>query len=81
MNTVEIREPMWKNGGSVGIAERKIGKEGTIVKIVHKNKQGELTYPNTYKVSREKAFSCEVMYVGKNKTPLRIIPIRDMEVQ
>tara|TARA_Y100000114_G_scaffold156019_1_gene181726 strand:+ start:505 stop:756 length:252 start_codon:yes stop_codon:yes gene_type:complete len=80
MNIVKIRQHMWKNGGSVGIAERKLGKEGALIKIESKNKHGELHYPNTYKVTREQAMSAEIMYLGKSKTPVRIIPISEMQI-
>ena len=80
MNKVVIKTPMWKNGGSVGIADRQFSNSGVLVKIDYKDKYGQRIYPHTYKVSKQKADPCERMYVGKNNLPVRVIPIKDLEV-
>ena len=80
MNKVTIKTPMWKNGGSVGIADRQFSNSGVLVEIDYKDKYGQRIYPHTYKVSKQKADQCERMYVGKNNLPVRVIPIKDLEV-
>lgn len=78
MITITIQKPMWKNGGSVGVDERKFNKEGVLVKIAYKNKYGDKVYPHTYKFSKEKADNCEKMVLGR--TTLKVIPINEMEI-
>tara|TARA_R110000782_G_scaffold222961_1_gene309977 strand:+ start:75 stop:314 length:240 start_codon:yes stop_codon:yes gene_type:complete len=78
MITVKILKPLWKNGGSVGIDERKFNKEGVLVEIDYKDKYGQKIYPHTYKFSKEKAESAETM-IWK-KTTLKVIPIKEMEI-
>ena len=39
MNKVVIKTPMWKNGGSVGIADRQFSNSGVLVEIDYKDKQ------------------------------------------
>mgnify|MGYP003627877957 FL=1 len=78
MITVKILKPLWKNGGSVGIDERKFNKEGVLVEIDYKDKYGQKIYPHTYKFSKEKADSAEKM-IWK-KTTLKVIPIKEMEI-
>jgi len=51
-----------------------------LVEIDYKDKYGQRIYPHTYKVSKQKADQCERMYVGKNNLPVRVIPIKDLEV-
>lgn len=80
MKPIIIQTPMWKHGGSVGIADRNFTSSGVLVEIAYKDQYGNRIYPHTYKVSKEKANKCERMYVGKNNTPLRIIPINEMEI-
>ena len=80
MNKVVIKTPMWKNGGSVGIADRQFSNSGVLVEIDYKDKYGQRIYPHTYKVSKQKADQCERMYGGKNKLPVSVIPIKDLEV-
>ena len=80
MNKVVIKTPMWKNGGSVGIADRQFSNSGVLVEIDYKDKYGQRIYPHTYKVSKQKADQCERMYVGKNNLPVRLIQIKDLEV-
>ena len=80
MNKVVIKTPMWKNGGSVGIADRQFSNSGVLVEIDYKDKYGQRIYPHTYKVSKQKAEQCARMYVGKNNLPVRVIPIKDLEV-
>ena len=80
MNKVVINTPMWKNGGSVGIADRQFSNSGVLVEIDYKDKYGQRIYPHTYKVSKQKADQCERMYVGKNNLPVRVFPIKDLEV-
>ena len=80
MNKVVIKTPMWKNGGSVGIADRQFSISGVLVEIDYKDNYGQRIYPHTYKVSKQKADQCERMYVGKNNLPVRVIPIKDLEV-
>jgi len=80
MNKVIIKTPMWKNGGSVGIADRQFASDGVLVEIAYKDKYGQRIYPHTYKVSKQKADQCERMYVGKNNLPVRVIPINEMEI-
>ncbi len=80
MNKITIQTPMWKHGGSVGIADRNFTKQGVLIEIAYKDKYGNRLYPHTYKVTKEKADSCERMYVGKNNLALRVIPISEMEV-
>ena len=80
MNKVVIKTPMWKNGGSVEIADRQFSNSGVLVEIDYKDKYGQRIYPHTYKVSKQKADQCERMYVGKNNLPVRVIPIKDLEV-
>jgi len=67
MNKVIIKTPMWKNGGSVGIADRQFANSGVLVEIAYKDKYGQRIYPHTYKVSKQKA-------------PVRVIPINEMEI-
>ncbi len=69
---------MWKNGGSVGVDERKFNNEGVLVKIAYKNKYGDKVYPHTYKFSKEKADNCEKMVLGR--TTLKVITINEMEI-
>ena len=78
MITITIQKPMWKNGGSVGVDERKFNKEGVLVKIAYKNKYGDKVYPHTYKFSKEKADNCEKMVLGRST--LKVIPINEMEI-
>ena len=78
MITITIQKPMWKNGGSVGVDERKFDNEGVLVKIAYKNKYGDKVYPHTYKFSKEKADNCEKMVLGR--TTLKVIPINEMEI-
>jgi hypothetical protein len=80
MNKVTIQTPMWKHGGSVGVADRNFTNKGVLIEIAYKDKYGQRIYPHTYKVTKEKAEQCERMYVGKKNTPLRIIPINEMEI-
>ena len=80
MNKVVIKTPMWKNGGSVGIADRQFSNSCVLVEIDYKDKYGQRIDPHTYKVSKQKADQCERMYVGKNNLPVRVIPIKDLEV-
>lgn len=78
MITVKILKPLWKNGGSVGIDERKFNKEGVLVEIDYKDKYGQKIYPHTYKFSKEKADNAEKMFI--KKTTLKVIPIKEMEI-
>tara|TARA_R110000823_G_scaffold203569_1_gene334618 strand:+ start:368 stop:607 length:240 start_codon:yes stop_codon:yes gene_type:complete len=78
MITVKILKPLWKNGGSVGIDERKFNKEGVLVEIDYKDKYGQKIYPHTYKFSKEKAENAETMLW--KKTTLKVIPIKEMEI-
>ena len=64
MITVKILKPLWKNGGSVGIDERKFNKEGVLVEIDYKDKYGQKIYPHTYK----KAENAETMLWKKNNS-------------
>ena len=61
MKKVIIQKPLWKNGGSVGIDERKFDNEGVLVEVAYRNKYGDKIYPHTYKFSKEKADNCETM--------------------
>lgn len=62
MITVTIRKPLWKNGGSVGVDERKFDNEGVLVKIAYKNKYGDKVYPHTYKFSKTKQITAKKWY-------------------
>ena len=73
---IKIKEPIWKDL-SVGLSERKLTNP-TRVKILYRNKSRELEFPNTYKISRERALSYPAQIRRGNR--LRIIPIEDMEV-
>ena len=47
MNKVIIKSAMWKNGGSVGIAEKNFSDNGVLVEILDKDKYGNKRYPHT----------------------------------
>tara|TARA_E500000318_G_scaffold13870_1_gene13446 strand:- start:989 stop:1237 length:249 start_codon:yes stop_codon:yes gene_type:complete len=79
MNKIIIKSAMWKNGGSVGIAERNFTDKGVLVEILDKDKYGNKRYPHTYKISKENAMKCQSM-IAKNNTALRVIPISEMEI-
>lgn len=77
MNLITIKTPIW-NGRKVGLAEDKLGKYTTEVKITYKTKDGELLYPNSYVITTKdiKAFPVELV----KGVRLRIVPIENMDV-
>lgn len=75
-NVVEIRSPIWSSR-SIGIAEGKLGPV-TRVKITYRDRKGQLVYPHEYIIPKEKALRYPVQLT--RGTPLRIIPIADMEI-
>lgn len=75
----DIKVPIWKDGGKVGLATHKI-HEHNIVTISKKDKQGNLYHPNPYYISGKKARTYITEPVKSNPNiHLYIIPISDLE--
>ena len=51
MNKVIIKTPMWKNGGSVGIADRQFASDGVLVEIAYKGYQLLENVSNRFSIS------------------------------
>lgn len=77
MTRVVIKEPIWRNGGMVGISDRNLDTD-TEIEIIYKNMLGERLYPNVYHIERERALKYPIQ-IMKSGTVLRIIPIKDLE--
>ena len=76
---IRIKTPIWKDR-SVGIAEDKFNPFGTVTKIqiLYRKIDGTRLYPQTFFITKEKAFTYPVMVV--RGVTLRIIPIADLGV-
>ena len=77
MQTVKIKEPIWKLN-AVGIDQNIITDQGVFVSITYKQKDGSFKYPHSFYLSKQLADKCETMKI-KNTPTLRIIPIDEME--
>lgn len=77
MIKIEIREPIWKTR-SIGV-RADIIKEDLKIEILYKKADGQRLYPDIYTISKEKAKSYPIQYVGSN-VKLHIIPIEDLEI-
>ena len=76
MGYIEIKTPIWDKR-KVGIAEFRFSGGFCNVKILYKDKDGNLLHPGLFKISREKAMSYPTQIV-KGVT-LRIVPIQDLD--
>ena len=76
----DIKEPVWRDGGAVGIASRRL-VDGTSmdVTISYRDKQGNLVYPHTYRMACRKIrkYPTKTLYQG---IVLHVVPIADFEV-
>jgi len=77
MKKIEIKEPMWKNR-SVGMREN-IPKEGVEIRILHRQKDGKLTFPHVYHCSRSLALSSPKKYMLDGKI-LYMVKIEDLTI-
>ena len=75
---ISIQTPMWKNGGCVGIAQKKLKEEGpvTTVQILYKNRHNLRQFPGKYTIPTENVRRYPTMTV-RNGTILHIVPIGD----
>lgn len=74
-----IKTPVW-GGRKVGLATYKVGTHNEI-RIEHKNKEGELLYPQPLYISGERARMYPVQPVRSNpNVKLYVIPIEDLTV-
>jgi len=84
VNVIKIKTPIW-NGGNrcVGIAEYKLIGAGVYIDILYRNKTGEKTYPNRFRLDRSVAMECPVKTIrisSSRHLRLRIVPIDSMEI-
>lgn len=77
MESIKIREPLWKNR-SIGVAEYRMSEPTIKIEIIYKEKSGKRLYPGVYTISREKAMTYPIQTLPSG-TILRIIPISDLE--
>ena len=83
LNTYTIEEPMWnckELGGqrAVSIADYRFAHYGYVnLKIGYKNKKGKYLYPDTYRITKEKALQYPVITKGKIGRAY-YIPIKDL---
>jgi len=75
----EIRTPVW-GGRKVGLATYKIGTHNE-VRILTKDKYGQLLFPQPLYISGEKARTFPVEAVKSNRAiKLHVIPVNELEV-
>ncbi len=75
---IKIQEPVWKDR-SVGVANYNLIGVGRIfVEILHKDKFGNRSFPNTLVMDNEKARTYPTQQVSHTVTVHRI-PIKDFE--
>jgi len=75
-NKLKIREPIWITK-SIGIASKRAFADLEI-EITYKDKAGNLVYPATYKITKEKIITYPCRYIGKNR--IHIVPIKDLTI-
>ena len=73
---IKIRTPIWKSK-SVGINKKYMTGEDIKVKILYKEKTGNLLWPNVLTMKSSKALTYSTMYIRGNT--IHIIPIADFE--
>jgi hypothetical protein len=75
---INIKVPLWMNGGMFGVADRELVGEMIEVKCSYKTTDGHLLHPHTYKMRCGKA----KLYPTKvhREVLIHYIPIRDFEV-
>ncbi len=75
-----IETPIWRDGGAVGVAARRL-VDGTMmdVTISYKDKAGNLVYPHIYRIacSKIRKYPTKTLREG---VVLHVVPIRDFEV-
>lgn len=77
---IKIKEPIWWNR-SVGLAENKLS-DITKIQILHKDKHGNLVFPHTYSITKEKAMNYKLELAKRNKNiKLRIVPINALTIE
>jgi len=75
-----IKEPVWRNGGAVGIAAHRIKVDTMMdVTVSYKDKQGNFVFPHTYRMATRKMRKYPTKKIARGIV-LHIIPIRDFEV-
>lgn len=77
MGNVTIREPYWKHN-AFGVAKDVFSDGEALVKCSYKNKNGQKLFPETYKITKEKASIFGTM-MRKGKE-LYIIPVNAFEI-
>lgn len=77
MIDIDIRSPIWSKK-AVGVAVWKI-RDDLRIRILHRDKKGELSYPGMYYVVKDKALNYPTMMLKGQQ--LKIIPIMEMEWQ
>lgn len=80
MIKIEIKKPIWNglfNKRCVGIADFRI-KDDLEIRISYKNRYGQLSHPNPYRISKLKALTYPIQVINGG-IRLHIIPLEDME--
>lgn len=77
MTHLDIKNYLYMRGGSVGI--KASIDDDVEIRILTKDKEGKLVYPNTYRIKKNKLKFYKIEKFGKG-CPVRVVPISDLEI-